>query len=130
MMREMMWEIKQTRCCAVRGALPPCLIQLVSKTKRTGERERSVGQKMVEKEREACEAGERGGGTAGNCGMSEKGVREMEQACKKREKGTNTSLQNSPTSIPMEEYVGFCDDLAYFFTEYLVICYAQYFYLS
>lgn len=57
MMREMMWEIKQTRCCAVRGALPPCLIQLVSKTKRTRERERSVGQKMVEGG--ACEAGER-----------------------------------------------------------------------
>lgn len=58
-----------------------------------------------------------------NCGMSEKGVREMEEACKKREKGTNTSLQNSPTPIPMEEYVGFCDDLAYFLAEYLVICY-------
>lgn len=42
MMREMMWEIKQTRCCAVRGALPPCLIQLVSKTKRTAERGRGV----------------------------------------------------------------------------------------
>ena len=74
MMREMMWEIKQTRCCVVRGALPPCLIQLVSKTKRTGERERSVGQKWY-REREACEAGERKG--AGNCGMSEKGVREI-----------------------------------------------------
>lgn len=59
MMRGMMWEIKQTRCCAVRGALPPCLIQLVCKTKRTeGRGERSVGQKMVG--REACEAGEKG----------------------------------------------------------------------
>jgi hypothetical protein len=98
---------------------------LLSKTKRTGERERSVGQKMVE--REACEVGEGGrererkGGSAGNCGMSEKGVREMEEACNKRERGTNTSLQNSPTSIPMEEYVGFCDHLTYFPTVYLVI---------
>jgi hypothetical protein len=53
--------------------------------------------------------------------MSEKGVREMEEACNKRERGTNTSLQNSPTSIPMEEYVGFCDHLTYFPTVYLVI---------
>jgi hypothetical protein len=75
-MRGMMWEIKQTRCCAVRGALPPCLIQLVCKTKRTeGRGERSVGQKMVG--REACEAGEKGR-ECWNCGMSEKGVREME----------------------------------------------------
>jgi len=42
MMRGMMWEIKQTRCCAVRGALPPCLIQLVCKTKRTEWRGRGV----------------------------------------------------------------------------------------
>lgn len=34
-----------------------------------------MGQKMVG--REACEAGEKGS-AAGNCGMSEKGVREME----------------------------------------------------
>jgi hypothetical protein len=61
MMREMMWEIKQTRCCAVRGALPPCLIQLVSKTKRTGERERSAGQKMVEREKHVKQEREREG---------------------------------------------------------------------
>ena len=31
---------------------------------------------MVYIEREACEAGKRKGGSAGNCGMSEKGVRD------------------------------------------------------
>ena len=50
---------KMLRC---QGTLPPCLIQLVSKTKRIGERERSVGQKWYidrkkhvkqEREREA-----------------------------------------------------------------------------
>jgi hypothetical protein len=39
MMRGMMWEIKQTRCCAVRGALPPCLIQLISKKPKGQRRE-------------------------------------------------------------------------------------------
>ena len=60
MMREMMWEIKQTRCCAVRGVLPPCLIQLVSKTKRIGERERSVGQKSyIDREKHVKQERER-----------------------------------------------------------------------
>jgi len=45
MMRGVMWEIKQTRCCAVRGALPPCLIKLVSTTKRTDREGEECGPK-------------------------------------------------------------------------------------
>lgn len=59
---------------------------------------------------------ERQVGSAGNCGMSEKGVREMGEACNKGRGAQIPSLQNSPTSIPMKEYVGFCDHLSYFAT--------------
>jgi hypothetical protein len=90
MVREMMWKIKQTSPFT-------CLIQLVKP-----KRERGVWAKNG---RETCGARER----------KLKLWDERQQAYNKRWRSKNTPLQNFFTSIPKEEYVGFCDDLTYFF---------------
>jgi hypothetical protein len=72
-----------------------------------------------EREREECRQKKNGRET---CEAEERKLKlwdGRQKACNKRQRSKNTPLQSFLTSIPMEEYVGCCDDLTYFFLEYI-----------